>query len=108
MKLAKIANAGRINLNWSISMESYNTLKDIKRLGHIELRDSMDKKGWSLHKSQTRNISIPEAEALYDARNYPNDIDELLKYDLIEADEMAWHLTYKISDEGLKLIETIG
>ena len=97
-------NNNRIDLGWSISLETFNILKEIqtKHNGKIEFRDTMYTNYEELQKYR------PDFTLEDWRRRNPYDTDEiseLFEYDLIEDCEDAWRSTYKISEKGLALLE---
>lgn len=67
-------------ITFEISDEAYQCLLDIQEEKNIEFR----------------GISYDEL---------PDTIKELNKYDLIENNEDAWHLTYRVSEFGKEIIK---
>lgn len=108
----------KIELVFEISEKDLEFLNRIKIEGYAEFRDG------SLDDYILREISRLEPnkfqeikdnyQAFYDEckksflnRNFclDDEIDNLVKYELVELNENSWHLTYKISNLGNQILE---
>jgi hypothetical protein len=115
-QLAQLAQS-RINLNWSISMMSFDVLKKIKTKhnGIVEFKDGIfeynPKTGEYLSKipfswEELQKYSPDLTLEDYIRRNpYTNEeIEELLEFGILEMCEDAWYPTYYISEKGEQLL----
>lgn len=89
-----------------ISEKSFELLKKINDNGHAEFRDSefesLEEFSGSLNGGGT-----PEEIEQFERRNFCDlkDLSELIDNDLIDINDMSWHLTYKITEKGQKMLK---
>lgn len=96
-----------LQLEIDISEEAYDLLKKMKNDGCFEYRDSEFDTLEDFKKSTLFSENI-RSEDWFLERNGGGTlylISELEEYDLVENNFDSWHLTYKISKLGIKLIE---
>ena len=89
-----------------ISDAAFKLLKDIEKKGHAEYRDTEyrtleDFKNSEEYKSGSRTIEWFESRNFFGTYYL---IPELTRYNLVDNDFDAWHLTYEITDIGKEMI----
>lgn len=91
-----------IEIKFEISNEAYNLLYKIKEEGNVEYRDTEYETLEDFRKSDNTSMSVDS----YLSRNAGGTfylIDELLKYNLIDNNYDAWHLTYVLTEFGKEI-----
>ncbi len=89
-----------------ISDEAFQLLKAIEKNGHAEYRDTEyrtleDFKNSEEYKSGSRTVEW------FESRNFSGTyylIPELTRYNLVDNDFDAWHLTYEVTDLGKEML----
>lgn len=94
-----------LNIKLEIPDEAYDLLLKIKQEGYAEYRDTLYD---TLEEFRRDASNHNRTDEWFLNRNCGGTfylIDELLKYDLIDTDDDAWHLTFKLSMMGEMLLE---
>lgn len=98
-----------MKIGFEISDKSFELLKAIKEAGVAEFRDSRYESLEEFKKSIEFNAgeSGLGTEKWFKARNFCDlkDIQDLISYDLIDMHDMAWHLTYVVTERGKEIIK---
>lgn len=87
-------------ITFNISEEAFELLNSIKKSGYAEYRDT---KYETLEDFKNSNDKNYQSEESFLARNHNGTyylVEELLKYNLIDSSEDAWHVTYVLTDFG--------
>lgn len=94
-----------LNIKIEISDEAYELLKKIKEKRWAEYRDTMYETIEEFRKDSAHHNRTDE---WFLSRNFGGTFyltEELLRYDLIDTDDDAWHLTFKVAQMGEMLLE---
>jgi len=103
-----------MKIEFEISDKSFELLKAIEKEGQAEFRDSQHESLEAFKKSKEFVAGEPVAgessmgtEKWFKARNFCDlkDIEDLRAYDLIDIHEMAWHMTYVVTERGKEIIK---
>jgi len=98
-----------MKIEFEISDKSFELLKAIEKAGAAEFRDSQHESLEAFKKS--KEFSSEESgfrtEKWFKARNFCDlkDIEDLRAHDLIDMHDMAWHMTYVVTERGKEVIK---
>jgi len=96
-----------LTLSFTLSDEAFELLKTIEKQGYVEYRDAeYDTLEDFLNSDLSKNeIRTAEWFLSRNANGTYYLIPELYKYNLIEDDDMSWHLTYRLSNLGAEILK---
>jgi len=95
-----------VELKFKISDEAFDLLMKINNEKYVEYRDTRYETIEEFENSSNQTMTLDS----FKARNVGGTlylIHELTKYNLICEDEESWHLTFKISDVGIEIIDNV-
>lgn len=98
-----------MKIEFEISDKSFELLKAIEKEGAAEFRDSRYESLEEFKKSSEfiEGESGMGTEKWFKARNFCDlkDIKDLIAHDLIDMHDMAWHMTYVVTERGKEIIK---
>lgn len=94
----------KLTYTFDISEEAFNLLKEIDKIGSAEYRDTEFQ---TLEEFEVLNDYKLMNKESFLARNFGGTyhlIGDLLKFNLIEYDNMSWHTTFVVTEIGKQVI----
>jgi hypothetical protein len=94
-----------MKIEFEITDKSFELLKKIAEAGQAEFRDS----NYESLEDYLSSDDETKSKERFDNRNFCDlkDLNELITYNLLDTHEMAWHLTFIVSDFGKEMLEKI-
>ena len=94
----------KITFTFDLTDEAFNFLKEIET-GSAEFRDPEFLTVDDFLKSEVKDLRTLEwfMDRNCEGRYYL--IEELYKYDLVDCDSDAWHITFRITDMGREILK---